>query len=110
MFFRQGKKTTPAALFGAVVTGVTGAVIGSIIGGPPWAIGVAAIGVVIGVIVSRLGGGLFPRYITAGALSCGLLAVYLRGADVVLLGAAVGGAMGGFLAVNVRMFSSRADH
>jgi len=102
-------KATPASLFGAVVTGVTGAVIGSIIGGPLWIIVVAAIGVAIGVTVLRLGGGLFPLYITVGALFGCLLAVYLQGPDVALLGAAVGGAMGGFLAVNVRMFSSQKD-
>ncbi len=99
-------KTIPAWLFGAVVTGVTGAVIGAIIGGPLWIIAVAAIGVVIGVAVFRLGGGLFPLYITVSALLGCLLAVYLQGAEVALLGAAAGGAMGGFLAVNVRMFSS----
>jgi len=99
-------KVTPASLFGAGVTGVTGAVIGSIVGGPLWVVTVAAIGVVIGVTVWRLGGGFFPLYITAGALSGGLLAVYLQGAEVALLGAAAGGAMGGFIAVNVRMFSS----
>ena len=99
-------KSTPAALFGAVVPGVAGAVIGSIAGGPLWGIPVAAIGVIIGVTVWQLGGGLFPIYITTGALSGCLLAVSLQGAEVALLGAATGGAMGGFLAVNVRMFSS----
>ena len=105
MFFKSGVKATPASLFAAVVTGVTGAAIGSIIGGPLLAVAVASVGVVIGVTVWRLGGGLFPLYITAGALSGCLLAVYLQGEEVALLGAAAGGAMGGFLAVNVRMFS-----
>jgi len=106
VFFGKGTKAAPASLFGAGVTGVTGAAIGSIVGGPLWAVAVAAIGVVIGVTVWRLGGGLFPFYITVGAISGALLAFYLQGAEVVLLGASAGGAMGGFIAVNVRMFSS----
>jgi len=106
MFFKGGMKAIVVPLFGATVTGVTGGVIGAIIGGSLWVIVAAAVGAIIGVAVWRLGGLLFPLYITTGALIGCLSAIFLRGTEVALLGAAAGGAVGGFLAVNVRMFSS----
>ncbi|SRR5579884_834953 len=100
-------KSLHEAFPGMAVTGVTGGLIGSFIGGPFW-IGLAAmIGALIGMVVWRLGGRRFFLFIVIGALLGGLLALLIGGPEVGLIGAATGGAMGGFIAVNMTMLRPR---
>lgn len=89
------------------VTGITGGIIGSIIGGPLWIGGMALVGALLGMIVWRLGGQRFFLCIVIGAAFGGLLATYLNGTESALLGSAAGGAMGGFVGVNINMLTSR---
>lgn len=86
-----------------LVTGITGGFVGSFLGGFLWILGMAMIGCLIGNIVWRLGGQHFFLYIVIGILLGSGLAAYLGGTDTALLGAGTGGAMGGFLAVNIKM-------
>lgn len=89
------------------VTGVVGGIIGSFVGGPVWIFGIALVGALLGMVVWRLGGRRFFLFVTIGALLGGPLAIYLNGMESALLGAATGGAMGGFLAVNLSMLRPR---
>jgi hypothetical protein len=86
------------------VTGLTGGVIGSFIGGMAWIAGIGLIGAILGAVVWRLGGQRFFLCIVVGALLGSLAAFSLNGAESALLGAATGGAMGGFLGVNLKMW------
>jgi len=88
---------------GMLVTGVTGGLIGSFIGGPFWITLCALVGSLVGMIVWRLGGRRFFLFIVIGALLGGLLALLIAGPEHGLIGAATGGAMGGFIAVNFLM-------
>jgi hypothetical protein len=86
------------------ITGFVGGLIGSFLG--PWfyIIIAAFIGAIIGYVVWSFGGRVFFLFIVIGALLGGLLNFYLVGNATVLLGAATGGAIGGFLGVNVTLF------
>lgn len=107
MSLKENAKSLRVSLPGMAVTGITGGLIGSFIGGPAWIIGVALIGALVGAIVWRLGGQRFFLYIVIGAALGGLLATYLSGTESALLGSAVGGAMGGFLGVNFSLAASK---
>lgn len=89
-------------VFGVVVMGTVGTLIGMIMGGGlmPVAIGV---GVVMGVVVGFLGGRRFLISILIGSVLGGLLAWFLAGPDRISVGAGAGAAMGGFLGVQVSM-------
>jgi hypothetical protein len=90
-------------LIGAVVFGTVGAAIGYYLGSG-FTIGVAsAIGVVFGFLIGILGGRRFFISIVCGALAGGGLAGFVAGSGTVPLGAASGGAMGGFLGVQMGM-------
>lgn len=103
--FASLKKSLP----GMFVTGITGGVIGSFMGGLLWIIGVALIGAFIGNIVWSLGGKHFFLYILIGILLGSGLAIYIGGMDTALLGAGTGGAMGGFIAVNIKMLQAKSS-
>ncbi len=107
MAFKETAKSVQVSLPGMAVTGITGGIIGSFIGGPLWIAGVALIGAILGAIVWRLGGQRFFLCIVIGAALGGLLATFLSGTESALLGTAAGGAMGGFLGVNINMLTSR---
>lgn len=98
------KKSLP----GMIVTGTTGGVVGSFMGGILWIIGIALIGAFIGNVVWNLGGQHFFLYIIIGVLLGSGLAIYLGGMETALLGAGAGGAMGGFIGVNIKMLQTRS--
>lgn len=100
-------KSLQAAVPGMAVTGVTGGMIGSFIGGIFWIVLAAAVGATIGMVVWRLGGQRFFLFVVIGALLGGILALMLNGTESGLIGAAAGGAMGGFIAVNMTMLHPR---
>lgn len=89
-------------LFGVIVMGTVGTLIGLIMGSEfmPVAIG---IGLVMGGVVGFLGGRRFLISILVGTVLGGALAWLLAGLDRVSYGAGAGAAMGGFLGVQVSM-------
>lgn len=89
-------------VFGLVVMGTVGALIGFVMGGGlmPVAIG---IGLALGGVVGLLGGRRFLVSILVGTVLGGLLAWLVAGADRIWVGAGAGAAMGGFLGVQVSM-------
>ncbi len=99
-------KSIQISLPGMVVTGVTGGVIGSFIGGLPWIFLCGMVGALVGMIVWRLGGQRFSLFVVIGALIGAMGTTLLAGTDAALIGAATGGAMGGFFFVNLKMLRS----
>jgi len=89
-------------VFGVVVMGTVGTLIGLIMGSEfmPLAIG---IGLVMGGVVGFLGGRRFLISILVGTVLGGALAWLLAGPDRISYGAGAGAAMGGFLGVQVSM-------
>ena len=89
-------------VFGVVVMGTVGALIGLIMGSEfmPLAIG---IGLVMGGVVGFLGGRRFLISILVGTVLGGALAWLLAGPERISYGAGAGAAMGGFLGVQVSM-------
>jgi len=98
------KKSLP----GMLVTGITGGLVGSFMGGFLWIFGMAVLGGLIGNIVWRLGGQHFFLYIVIGVAFGSGVAAYLGGAESALLGAGTGGAVGGFIAVNIKMLQPKS--
>ena len=89
-------------VFGVVVMGTVGTLIGLIMGSEfmPLAIG---IGLVMGGVVGFLGGRRFLISILVGTVLGGALAWLLAGPERISYGAGAGAAMGGFLGVQVSM-------
>ncbi|WP_455241589.1 hypothetical protein [Petrachloros mirabilis] len=89
-------------VFGLVVMGTVGVLIGVIMGGglAPIAIGV---GLALGGVIGFLGGRRFLISILVGAVLGGALAWLVAGLDRVWVGAGAGAAMGGFLGVQISM-------
>ncbi len=92
---------------GMAITGITGGVIGSIMGGILPILGMATLGAVIGNVVWALGEQRFFVLILVGILAGSGLAIYLGGMESALLGAGTGGAIGGFVSVNLNMLRPR---
>jgi hypothetical protein len=89
-------------LFGVIVMGTVGTLIGLIMGGGmmPVAIG---LGLVLGAVVGFLGGRRFLISILVGTVLGGGLAWLVAGIDRISVGAGAGAAMGGFLGVQISM-------
>jgi len=89
-------------LFGVVVMGTVGALIGTIMGGAsaPLATG---LGLAMGAVVGFLGGRRFLISILVGTILGGALAWLIAGWEKVSFGAGAGAAMGGFLGVQISM-------
>lgn len=97
-------------VFGAVIMGTVGTLIGLLMGGGllPVAIG---IGIVLGTVVGIFGGRRFLISILVGTGLGGGLAWALVGPEKISLGAGAGAAIGGFLGVQISMLlDMRADH
>ncbi len=95
------------ALPGMTVTGLTGGLIGFFMGEAIWIVLMALVGALLGAVVWLLGGQRFFLFIVGGAVLGAALAFYLSGVDFLLMGASAGGSMGGFLAVNLGLFTPR---
>jgi len=93
---------------GISVTGITGAVIGSFMGSWLAMLGMALLGALIGNIVWAMGGQRFSLFIVIGIFLGAGLAILLGDMDAALLGAGTGGAIGGFVAVNMSMLKPGA--
>jgi hypothetical protein len=90
-------------VFGAVVFGIVGAAIGYYINTGASIPVAGIIGMVLGLCIGILGGRRFFISIVCGAVLGAALFGLVSGRDVVALGAGVGGAMGGFLGVQIGM-------
>ena len=98
----DGRMTVDMVL-GATVFGVVGAAIGYYWGTTASLVIAGAVGVAFGYLIGLLGGRRFFVSIVCGALLGGGLAWLIAGTDAVTLGAASGGAMGGFFGVQLGM-------
>ncbi len=92
---------------GLAITGVIGGLIGSFIGGITPILVMALAGALIGNVVWALGGQRFFVLISIGILLGSGLAIYISGLEAALLGAGTGGAIGGFVSVNLNMLRPR---
>jgi hypothetical protein len=103
----ESGRTLPTAklidiVFGVVVMGTVGTLIGLVIGGGLLPLA-AGIGLVMGGVVGFLGGSRFLISILIGTVLGGLLAWMVAGVDRISVGAGAGAAMGGFLGVQISM-------
>lgn len=101
-------KSMKVSLPGMAVTGITGGVVGVFMGGWLPIIVMALVGALIGNIVWAMGGQRFFLFIVIGIFLGSGLAILLGGMDAALLGAGTGGAIGGFVAVNMSMLKPGA--
>ncbi len=95
-------RTVVDMVFGAVVMGTVGTLIGWLMGGGAIPL-TGALGVVLGVVVGWLGGRRFLISILIGTVLGGLLAWLVAGIERISWGAGAGAAMGGFLGVQASM-------
>ncbi len=99
---QQGRVTLDM-LFGATVFGIVGAAIGYYLGSVASIAVATAVGLTFGFLIGLLGGRRFFISIVCGALLGAGLAWLVSGVSAVPLGAASGGAIGGFLGVQMGM-------
>jgi len=96
-------RVTLDMLLGAAVFGMVGAAIGYYWGTGASLVVATAVGLVFGFLIGLLGGRRFFVSIVCGALLGAGLAWLVSGTSAIPLGAASGGAMGGFLGVQMGM-------
>jgi hypothetical protein len=96
-------RVTLDMLLGATVFGVVGAAIGYYWGTGTSLAVATAVGLVFGFLIGLLGGRRFFVSIVCGALLGAGVAWLVSGTSAIPLGAASGGAMGGFLGVQMGM-------
>ncbi|MGH7215730.1 MAG: hypothetical protein ACREIG_00685 [Nitrospiraceae bacterium] len=89
-------------LFGMVVMGTVGTLIGMIAGGGIMPLASGA-GLVLGGFIGLMGGRRFLASILVGTLLGGALAWFIAGPERISVGAGAGAAMGGFLGVQISM-------
>lgn len=89
-------------VFGVVVMGTVGTMIGLVMGGSTMPVAVGA-GLVLGAVVGFLGGRRFLISILVGTVLGGALAWLVAGFEKISVGAGAGAAMGGFLGVQISM-------
>ena len=89
-------------LFGILIMGTVGALIGTILGGSSVPV-TSGLGLALGTVVGFLGGRRFLVSILVGTVLGGLLAWLVAGYEKVSFGAGAGAAMGGFLGVQISM-------
>ncbi len=99
---QPGPRTALDMVFGAIVMGTVGTLIGWFMGESAIPV-TGALGIALGVVVGWLGGRRFLCSILIGTVLGGLLAWLLAGIEKISWGAGAGAAMGGFLGVQASM-------
>jgi len=99
----QRARVTFDMVLGAAVFGIVGAAIGYYLNTTGSIFMAGAIGTVFGFMIGLLGGRRFFVSIICGALIGGALAALIAGRQAIPLGAGSGGAMGGFIGVQLGM-------
>jgi hypothetical protein len=99
--FRISSRTLDM-IFGALVMGTVGTLIGLILGRQAHLAGAVA-GIVMGAMVGLFGGRRFLISILTGTILGGALAWGVAGAEKITVGAGAGAAMGGFVGVQLSM-------
>ena len=97
-------RITVDLVMGMIIMGTTGAVIGLNLGGPALTTAATLIGIVLGGFISMLGARRFFISVLAGTFIGGMLALWLGGPYAFIIGAGSGGAIGGFIGVNIDLF------
>ena len=92
----------PDILFGVVVMGTVGTLIGAIMGGGLMPIA-SGVGLLLGAVIGFMGGRRFLASILVGTVLGGVLAWFIAGPERISVGAGAGAAMGGFLGVQISM-------
>jgi len=87
-----------------MLMGTTGLAIGFHLGGVFWPIAAAALGMILGGYIATLQARLFFISVMVGTVLGGLLALWLGGSYALVIGAGSGGAIGGFIGVNIELF------
>lgn len=99
---QAGSRTAVDMVFGAIVMGTVGTLIGWFMGESAIPV-TGALGIALGLVVGWLGGRRFLFSILIGTVLGGLLAWFLAGIEKISWGAGAGAAMGGFLGVQASM-------
>lgn len=98
---RPSTSTLFDVVFGVVVMGTVGALIGTFLGSASIPV-TSGVGVLLGAVVGFLGGRRFLASILVGTV-LGALAWMIAGVEKISFGAGAGAAMGGFLGVQISM-------
>jgi hypothetical protein len=97
-------KLTADLLMGVMIMGTTGFVIGLNLGGS-FLIAIATLlGVILGGFISIFNARRFFLTVLAGTVLGGILALILGGPYAFIIGAGSGGAIGGFIGINIELF------
>ncbi len=99
---QAGPRTAVDMVFGAIVMGTVGTLIGWFMGESAIPV-TGALGIALGLVVGWLGGRRFLVSILIGTVLGGLLAWLVAGIEKISWGAGAGAAMGGFLGVQASM-------
>jgi hypothetical protein len=97
-------KVTTDLVLGVMIMGITGFIIGLNLGGPILTAAATFLGAILGGFVSLLKARRFFLSILSGTILGGLLAWVLGGPETVIIGAGSGGAMGGFIGINIELY------
>jgi len=97
-------KITTDLVMGVMIMGITGYIIGLNLGGPVFIAFTTLMGIILGGFVSTLKARRFFLSILSGTVLGGILAWMLGGPETVIIGAGTGGAMGGFIGINIELY------
>ena len=97
-------KVTTDLVMGGVIMGATGFVIGLNLGGPLLIGATTLMGMILGGFISMLNARRFFISVLVGTAAGGTLALLLGGPYAVIMGAGSGGAIGGFIGINIELF------
>lgn len=100
-------RITADLIVGSIIMGTTGAVIGLNLGGPVFIAAATVMGMILGGFISMLNARRFFISVLVGTVLGGMLALILGGPYAFIMGAGSGGAIGGFIGINIELFMRR---
>jgi hypothetical protein len=89
---------------GMTIMGSTGLVIGIHLGGAVWVAVATILGLILGGFIAKLQARRFFISVLVGTALGGMLALWLGGSYALIIGAGSGGAIGGFVGINIELF------